>query len=137
MNPRTLSTYLQWWDREFAPLMKDRLYALLTVSFVVDNPARFHKAVDHVLYDLEFSNTICRLLDEMERLGKKDLLDFVQAHKIRLPRRHKDRILQGILEYTNGHYELTISALNRLVVQELDTIEGKAVAQEQTDEFDY
>jgi len=137
MNPRTLCTYLQWWDREFVPLLKDRFYALLTVSFVVDNSARFHKVVEPYLYDLEFSNTICRLLDEMERLGKKDLLDFLQAHKIRLPRRHKDRILQEILEYTNGHYELTISALKRLVSRALDTIEGKAVVQEQTDEFDY
>ena len=137
MNPQTLKAYLRWWDQEFVPLLKDRTYALLTVSFEVKNPARFHKTVEPYLYDLELPGTIVRLLDEMEQLGKKDLFEFLQTHNIRLPRRHKDRILQEILEQTEGHYEQTISALRRLVNRALDTVEAETGAQDQTDEFDY
>ena len=45
MNPDTLKDYLIWWERNFVPLLQDRVYALLTVSFEVDNPARFQSYI--------------------------------------------------------------------------------------------
>lgn len=138
MNPRTLKDYLQWWDKNFALLLRDRAYALLTVSFEVSNPAKFHRDLEKHLYDLELSRTIFRLLDELERLGKKDLFEFLQTHNIRLPRAHKDRILQEILEQTGGHYDQTVSALRHLVNRALDITEEEKMAPEQAEEeFDY
>ena len=90
------------------------------------------------LYDLELSRAIFRLLDEMERIGLKDLFDFLQTHNIRLPRAHKDRILQNILEQTSGHYEQTVSALRRLVEHALDMSEELETPDSTTEEeFDY
>jgi hypothetical protein len=139
LDPGTFKAYLQWWDKRFASLLQDRYYALLTVSFEVDNPAKFRKAMleGARLYDIELSRTVFRLLDELEQVGMRDLFEFLQTHNIRLPRAHKDRILQEILEQTNGHYEQTISALKRLVNRALDAPEEKVAAPEQTEEFDY
>jgi hypothetical protein len=140
MNPHLLKTYLEWWDRTFVPLLGESYYALLTVSFEVDNPAKFRRAVldQERLYDLELDNTTYRLLDEMERVGLKDLFDFLQTHKIRLPPARKDRILQDILEQTNGHYEQTISALRRLVERALGAPEEQDIAVGGAEEgFDY
>jgi hypothetical protein len=142
MNPRILKTYMEWWDRKFAPLLEDRTYALLTVSFEVSNPAKFRKAMleGAGLYDIELTSTVLRLLDEMERVGMRDLFEFLQTHNVRLPRARRDRILQDILEQTNGHYDQTINALRRLVNRALDTYaEEQAVTQEHSEdgEFDY
>ena len=138
LNPRDLKAYLEWWDREFAPLLQERYYALLTVSFEVQNPAKFHKAMlKMVLQDIVLSRTVFRLLDELEQVGMRDLFEFLQTHNIRLPRRRKDRILQEILEDTGGHYEQTISALRRLVNRALDAPDEKGATPEQAEEFDY
>ncbi len=140
INPRTFKKYLVWLDDKFAPMLKKRYYALLTVSFMVDNPAKFNEAILNKagLDNLPLSRTVFRLLDEMERLCKKDLLDFLQTHNIRLPSDHKDLILQNIMEQTNGHYERTISALKQMVKRAIDLSEEKVVEQEELeDEFDY
>lgn len=140
MDPQLLKRYLEWWDRTFVPLLGDHTYALLTVSFEVNNPPRFRRAMleQAKLYDLELSRAIFRLLDEMERIGLKDLFDFLQTHNIRLPRTHKDRILQNILEQTSGHYEQTVSALRRLVEHALDMSEELETPDSTTEEeFDY
>jgi hypothetical protein len=140
INPRTLKAYLNWWDKTFAPLLSEHFYGLLTVSFVVNNPARFRKAVleQERVYDIELSETVFRLLDEMERIGLKDLFDFLQTHNIRLPRDHKDRMLQDILEKTKGNYELTIDELKKLVERAWDiTDEEMPRPGEAEEEFDY
>lgn len=140
INPRSLKDYLAWWDKQFTPLLKKHYYSLLTVSFIVKNPAKFHKAVqdDVRLDDLELSETVYRLLDEMERVGKKDLEDFLKTHNIRLPRQRKDRMLQDILEQTEGHYESTIRALKKLVQRAWEEPEGEQKGEgEVEEEFDY
>lgn len=140
INPRTLKSYLNWWDKTFAPLLTEHFYGLLTVSFVVNNPPKFRKAAleqEHV-YDVGLSKTVFRLLDEMERIGLKDLFDFLQTHNIRLPRDRKDRMLQDILERTNGNYELTINELKKLVERAWDLPEEEtSKSKEETEEFDY
>jgi hypothetical protein len=140
LNPSTLKAYLQWWDGTFAPLLNNHQHVLLTISFEVDNPASFRDILlNRVgLYEIEFNHTIFRLLDEMERLALKDLFDFLQIHNIRLPRSHKDRILQEILEKTGGHYEQTISELRRLVERALDAASTHdQPAHSEADIFDY
>jgi hypothetical protein len=46
------------------------------------------------------------LLDEMEHLAKKDLLDFLKTHNIKLPQSRQDKVLEAILKETGGHYEI-------------------------------
>jgi len=87
---------------------------------------------------LQLPRTNFKPLDEMERVGKQDLYEFIQTHNIRLPRDRRDAILQDILERTNGDYILTIGELRRLVNRALDSPEPKpSMEAELDDEFDY
>ncbi len=112
-----LKTYLEWWDETFIPMLPELAFALLGMSFVVENPERFYKIlVDKKrIADLPLRDTMFHLLDEMEGLAKKDLLDFLKAQNIHLPRKHKDRVLEEILEETGGRYEMTLEALKDIV----------------------
>ncbi len=140
-NPRILKTYLEWWDHVFVPLMKgSQTFLLLGVSFIVENPPKFRRAMleQERLEDLELHETVFRLLDEMEKIARKDLLDFLRTHNIRLPIKRRDQALERILEKTGGHYQQTIEQLKNLVDQVWDFID-ESVADDETpsDEFDY
>ncbi len=139
INPATLKLYLKWWDQSFVPLLQRRHYALLGVSFIVRRPARFYAFVRdrERLDDLDLSLTVFRTLDELERVGRRDLLDFLKTHNIRLPPQRRDRMLQEILDRTKGHYDITVSALRKLVSRQWDRADGTGVAEATEEEYDY
>ncbi|MCP4105959.1 MAG: CHAT domain-containing protein [Desulfobacteraceae bacterium] len=112
-----LKTYLEWWDCHFTPLLEKHSFALLGISFVVGNPGKFRKTLidKKRINDLQLQDTLFNLLDEMDKVVKKDLLDFLKAHSIRLPRKRQDKVLEEILEQTGGQYEMTLEALKDIV----------------------
>jgi len=113
INPRTFKSYLEWWDYNLVPLLEGQVFALLGSSFIVGNPYKFHQALieGERINDLELHGTVLQILDEMERLSKKDLTDFLQTHNIYLPRQHRDQMLEKILKDSGGDYEATLEAL--------------------------
>ncbi len=140
INPKTLKFYLEWWNAEFIRLLEKDQFALLGVSFVMKNPPKFRSLLlDHErLEDLYLDETVFWLLDEMERVAKRDLLDFFRTHNIRLPIKRRDRVLDRILEKTRGHYERTIEELKRLVDTAWDLSEEEAeIVKQAEDEYDY
>jgi hypothetical protein len=140
VNPGVLKTYLEWWDCNFAPLLEGEVYALLGVSFVVGNPHKFYKALleKERLDNLHLSLTVFQLLDEMERVVKKDLLDFLNTHNINLPLARKDRVLERILEQTAGHYEMTLDALKDIADRAWDAEDEAKVRREaEPEDYDY
>lgn len=140
INPKTYKDYLEWWDSHFVPLLEQRQFGLLAVSFEVENPAKFEKAMEEKvrINDLVLHDTVFRLLNALEKVARKDLLDFLQTHSIRLPLLRRDKILTKILEETGGHYEMTIAALKDLVQRAWDlTEEEKPDEQPPAAEFDY
>ncbi len=130
MRPEHLRRYLEWWDDVFAPILHQApAFGLLGISFVVSNPPRFLKVLEkHRVEALELRQVVFDVLGELERLAKKDLLNFLHAHNVVLPRDHKDRILDDILKKTKGHYELTLEALRDLVHRAWDEREAEAEA---------
>ena len=141
INPKILKLYLEWWNAEFVPLLNDsQVFALLGVSFVVNNPPKFRDILVNKerLEELYLDNTIMRLLDEMEHVAKRDLLDFLRTHNIRLPLKRRDSVLERILEKTNGHYERTIEELKHLVDTAWDLSEEDDSTQAEFEEdYDY
>ncbi len=140
INPNTLKTYLEWWNSHFMPLLDSNQFALLGVSFVVKNPPKFQNAMLNTvrLYDLYLDHTVFRLLNEMERVARKDLLDFLHTHNIRLPEKRRDRTIDRILEKTNGQYEHTVEELKHLVDMAWDFTEEDLQERELDEEdFDY
>ena len=117
INPGTLGEYLRWWNSIFVPLLEARQFALLGVSFVVQNPPAFRDfVVEHErLQELYLDRTIFRLLQEMEQIARQDLLDFLRTHSIDLPLDRMDAKLNAILERTGGRYEATIEELKVLI----------------------
>ncbi|MCP4699940.1 MAG: hypothetical protein GY862_24280 [Gammaproteobacteria bacterium] len=115
INPKSLREYVRWWDAEFAPLLEKKQFALLTVSFLVKNPPRFAEYVENeAIEELELRRTVFWLLDEMEKVAKRDLLLFLRTHNIDIPRDRKDKVLQKILNRTGGRYEQTVEELRKL-----------------------
>ncbi len=115
INPDSLKEYVRWWDAEFVPLLEKKQFAILTVSFLVKNPPAFAEYVeDEAIEELELRRTVFWLLDEMEKVAKKDLLLFLRTHNIDIPRDRKDKVLQKILNKTGGRYEQTIAELQQL-----------------------
>lgn len=126
INPKTLKQYLHWWDRQFAPLLPRHAYALLTVSFVVPNPAKFCQEMTQAfnLFNLDLQHTSYKLLDELERLNIEHLSEFLKTHNIKLPRNRRENILKEILASTGGNYELSLGELKQLVRYAWDEGEG-------------
>jgi hypothetical protein len=141
INPKTLKIYLEWWNVVFVPLLREtQTYVLLGVSFIVKNPPKFRALIldKERVEDLYLEDTVFRLLDEMEEVALRDLLDFLRTHNIRLPIKRRDKVLQQILEKTEGHYEKTIVELKDLVEKAWDLSEEDENAIEQLEEeYDY
>jgi hypothetical protein len=115
IKPSVLLRYLEWWDGVFAPeLEKAHAYGLLGVSFLVRNPVKFCEIMEKEVLTLALSRRVVNRLDEMERLAKKDLRDFVRTHKIPLPPGRLERLLDQVLAETQGNYDLTLEALKSL-----------------------
>nr|MCP4660530.1 hypothetical protein [bacterium] len=127
VQPKHLKSYLEWWDDVFAPLLREApAFGLLGISFVVDNPPRFLQILEkNKIEELALRQVVFHPLDEMERVAKKDLRDFLLTHNVALPRGLKDRILDDILEKTKGHYEMTLDALRDLVHRAWDEKAGE------------
>ncbi len=141
INPRTLREYFLWWDCEFAPLLKDtQFYLLLGISIVVKNPPKFRKLTleDERLDEVDLENTVFRLLDEMEKVARRDLLIFLRANDIRLPPNRRDQMIDRILEKTGGKYEKTVEELRNLVEQAWDTTENEVeIIRKSIQDYDY
>lgn len=136
---KNLKAYLAWWDRIFVPLLEGQVFGLLAVSFIVGKPWKFRQAIieRENMLELELHNTMFQLLDEMERLARKDLADFLQDHNIPLPPGRKANILDQILKETGGDYEMTLEKLKDLAARPWDFGSGPPGGHGQEDDYDY
>jgi len=73
------------------------------------------------LDDVELSDTAFCLLDELEKISKKDLSEFIKKHNILLPADIKNTVIANILDSTQGDYHK--------VLDELQDIERKGLQQ--------
>lgn len=140
INPVVLKHYLQWWDACFVPLLEPQVFAVLGVSFIVGKPAVFLRALTEQVHlpDLDLPGTVLQILEEMERVSRNDLRDFLRTHNVKLPVQHRDRVLDEILARTNGDYDLTLEALKDLVVRAWAQVEQRTEAgQSASEDYDY
>jgi hypothetical protein len=115
INTERLKEYVRWWDSTFVTKLEKKQFALLSVSFIVNDPAAFAKDVqDKQIEEMDTKCSVFRLLNEMGNVAKIDLLRFVQTHNIDLPEDRKDKALNNILKKTNGQYEQTVEELKKL-----------------------
>ncbi len=89
------------------------------------------------LEDMDLHKTVFWLLDKMEKIARRDLLNFLRTHNIRLPLKRRDQVLEKILERTGGRYESTIEELKNLVDRAWNLAAEEAPEMEQLAENDY
>jgi hypothetical protein len=140
ITPRVLKSYLEWWDEYFIKELGGQVFAVLGVSFVVGKPTAFHRALNkRGVIDMPLDRTLLWVLDEMDRVTKKDLIQFLQTHNVRVPLSHRDRVLDEVLETTQGNYDLTLEALKDLVARVWPIVgetESEGYAEEDEDDYD-
>jgi len=128
-NPNYLTAYLEWWNHRFIAQLPPSCHALLGLSYQVEQPARFSTGLSkRGLDDVELSDTVFCLLDELEKISKKDLSEFIKKHNILLPANIKNDVIADILDNTQGDY--------LKVLDELQNIERKVLqkrTKQQTD----
>jgi hypothetical protein len=72
-----------------------------------------------------WDSQVAPLLDEMERLARRDLVQFLKTHNIRLPLERREQALKRILKATKGHYEQTVAELRDLLDMAREVDEGR------------
>ena len=85
-------------------------------NFSVKNPEKFRQLLleKEDLNALDLTYTVFQLLDELERVNKKDITDFMATHNIQLPPDIKGGISDKILQTTKGSYERVLEELKEL-----------------------
>jgi hypothetical protein len=126
INPESLKKYVQWWDSTFVPNLEKNQFALLSVSFIVNDPPAFMGYIeDENIEELDTKHSVFWLLNEMEEVAKRDLLLFLRTHNIDLPEERRDLVLKKILKKTGGRYEQTVEELKKLRLEAWHTGNGK------------
>ena len=112
-RPKYLTAYLQWWNGRFVKQLPKSCYALLGISYQVEKPARFYDEMllQKGLDDVELSDSVFHILDELEKISKKDLLEFIKKHNILLPANTKANVITTILDSTQGDYDKILAEL--------------------------
>lgn len=115
-NPDFLQDYLEWWDAHFIRKLPENCHALLGLSYEVEDPERFTKGlVERDLDDVELSSDmVFDLLDELEKITKKDLRNFIKAHNIPLLDAVKNDTYDSILESSKGNYDRVLDELQKI-----------------------
>ena len=116
-HPQSLKTYLSWWDKNFVPLLPENANALLGISYEISKPAAFLKLLTEkeCLPDIELSSaTVFELLDELDKVTKRDIRKFINTHSIKIPKEIQDKVLDEILDKTQGSYTRIIEELHEL-----------------------
>lgn len=116
--------YMEWLHLHFIPQLPENTFALVGISFITDKAKALEKALSkNRIHEVRYESMAIQVLEPLERLKKRHLLDFLQTHNIRLPPRFEDKILEQILNETQGHYDLTLDALKQKVAQAWDYAE--------------
>ena len=115
-DPKNIRLYLNWWNCTFLPLLPENAHALLGVSYHAKKPASFYNFLvkKAKLDELSMSNGVVELLDELERVTRRDLMDFIRTHNIVVPADFRDKALDEILAHSNGSYVRVIDELEHL-----------------------
>jgi hypothetical protein len=142
-DPKNIKMYLEWWSRKFVPQLPETAHALLGLSFEVGKPAKFHRLLTERerLHELDLPDSVFELLDQLEKVTKRDLQHFIKTHNIKLPPDIEEKILEEILQKTEGSYVRLLDELRQLESRawrrRLDTREtGASSSEDDNDYFD-
>jgi hypothetical protein len=114
--PKNIRLYLDWWNRKFLPLVPSNAHVLLGISYHAKKPATFYDFLvqKEKLDEFTMSDAVLEILDELERVTRRDLIDFIRTHKIAVPTTFRDKAIDDILARSTGSYIRVIDELEHL-----------------------
>ncbi len=117
-DPKKIRLYLDWWNKKFLPLVPENAHVLLGISYYAKKPAKFYDFLvkKERLDDFSMSHAVLALLDELERVTRRDLIDFIRTHNIAVPADldRRDKVIDEILVRSKGSYDRVIDELEHL-----------------------
>ncbi|MCI5211083.1 MAG: hypothetical protein D3910_20375 [Candidatus Electrothrix sp. ATG2] len=115
-DPKKIQLYLDWWNRKFLPLVPENAHALLGISYHAKNPEKFYDFLvkKERLDVFSMSGAVLELLDELDQVTRRDLIDFIRTHNIAVPPDLRDKAIDDILARSNGSYVRVIDELEHL-----------------------
>ncbi|MCY2966004.1 MAG: hypothetical protein NT069_20630, partial [Planctomycetota bacterium] len=120
MDPKSLLTYLRWWDHVLPAFDDEDHVYLLGFSFRAGKGKvdAFHEGLTRAGYDEPGLQRLrLDVLDPLESIKRKDLTIFLEDHEIFIPEDRRAEVIDRIMEETFGRYEATLTELQRLVEQ--------------------
>ncbi|MCW5213105.1 hypothetical protein VU04_09375 [Desulfobulbus sp. TB] len=108
--------YLNWWDQKFLPLVPENIHALLGISYYTERPSSFYNFLIKKirLDDFSMSHAVLELLDELEHITRRDLIDFIRTHHTAVSTDLRDKAIDDILARSEGSYFRVIDELEHL-----------------------
>ena len=139
-DPKKIRLYLDWWNGKFLPLVPKNAHVLLGISYYARNTAKFYDFLvkKERLDDLSMSHAVLELLDELERVTRRDLIDFIRTHSIAVPANLdlRDKVIDEILVRSKGSYDRVIDELEHLETRLWQQGDEEDASEEGDDEDD-
>jgi len=116
-HPVQLQNYLEWLDKNLAPQIDEATCLLIgfglehNAAFPFGSGMPFKREVFEPLESYEFNLLTFYLLEELGRVEKRDLVDFMRVQNYRAPANIRESIIASILEKTGGEYERVLQEL--------------------------
>ena len=113
-NTAQVKNYLEWLDANFVSRLSPNVFAIIGLSFVVEKPTAFNEAITKRFDLVKYDNMRLHPLDELGKIGVRDLDVFFERHNIYLPRDRREEILDHIMSKTDGQYSNVLEELKLL-----------------------
>lgn len=116
-DPNQLRNYLEWLDKNLASQMDPSTCLLVGCGFEQNNHSflsqgtPFKREAFEALEDVEFTSLTFHILEELGKVERRDLLDFMRVQTYQLPVELRDKLITRIIERTGGQYQRVVEEL--------------------------
>jgi CHAT domain len=120
-HPNQLRNYLEWLDKNLAAHIDES--TCLLIGFAFEENARpdsrsqavFQRELFEALEDIEFGHLTFYVLEELGKVTRRDLVDFMRVQNYQLPTEIREQIIAGIMKKTDGHYQQVLEELKEML----------------------
>ncbi len=118
---KELKVYFEWLEIYLAPMLEKNVFVICGVSYILPNPSKLASVLENkVVEPLVLKRTAIHLLEELDKVTKRDLLEFLKNHNIKLPPSLMDDVLEKIIKKTHGAYDATLVELKNIISRPYD-----------------
>ncbi len=111
----TVKLYLEWVESNVIRCFEPPNFVVLGIGFEVsDGDAFYSELRRHGLHRFSLASTWVRISPPLRSVKDQDLVAHLQRSGANIPLSYYDRVIDHIMDTTQGEYELTLQALHRI-----------------------